>query len=293
MSRVSAVVVSILILTSLSCAGKDDAPMNPYMGQTPPGMTPEVFAPGLVSSDEHEFAPSFSPDGTEFYFSRGVGQYSRKSVMVTRQTDGSWSEPVKALTYADEHFEGRVHPDGQRIFFMGFHVVPGKERPDLDMFFAERAGDGWGEATHLGSPFNPAGAMYISFTEGGTMYTSGVAHRGIVISRFEDGEFSDYEPVGPPVDTDDAHQVYPFIAPDGSYLIFSEMGGTRGGESSLLVAFRGEDGSWTEPREIPLGMRGGTASVSPDGKYLFFTADRPGDIYWVDAGIFQKLRTGN
>jgi len=293
MSRVPVTVVSILILTLLSCAGTDDAPMNPYLGQSPPGMTPEVFAPGLVSSDEHEFAPSFSPDGREFYFSRGVGQYRIKSVMVTREKDGSWSEPVKALPYADEHFEARVHPDGQRIFFMGFHVVPDKERPDLDMFFAERTADGWGEATHLGPPFNPGGAMYISFTDDGTLYTSGVAHRGIAMSRFEDGEFSDYEPLGPPVDTDDAQQVYPFIAPDGSYLIFSEMGGTRGGQSSLLVTFREEDGSWTEPREIPLGMRGGTASVSPDGKYLFFTADRPGDIYWVDAGIFLNLRPGN
>jgi len=36
-------------------------------------------------------------------------------------------------------------------------------------------------------------------------------------------------------------------------------------------------------------MRAGTASVSPDGKYLFFTAGRPGDIYWVDAGIFKDL----
>lgn len=293
MSRVSVVILSILILTALSCAEEARVPENPYMGQKPPGMTPEVFAPGPVSSDTHEFAPSFSPDGMEFYFSRGIGQYNMKSVMVTRQTDGSWSEPVKALTYGEEHFEARVHPDGQKIFFIGFHPVPDKERPDLDMFFAERTGDGWGKAMHLGSPFNPAGSMYISFTDDGTLYTSGVAHKGIAMSRFGNGEYSEYEQVGPPVDTDDAHQVYPFIAPDGSYLIFNEMGGTRGGESGLLVAFRGEDGSWTEPREIPLGMRAGTASVSADGKYLFFTADRPGDIYWVDAAIFQDLRPWN
>lgn len=52
---------------------------------------------------------------------------------------------------------------------------------------------------------------------------------------------AEYEPLGPPVNTDDASQVYPFIA--------------------------------------------------PDGEYLFFTSGRPGDIYWVDAGIFKGLNS--
>jgi hypothetical protein len=290
MSRLAVFLPLCLLVASLASAESPKKHKGPYMGQKPPGMTPEVFAPGFVSSDEHEFAPSFSPDGSEFYFSRGVGQFRKKSVMVSRHQEGVWSEPSKALTYGDENFEARVHPDGQKIFFMGFHASPDKEWPDIDMFFAERTEDGWGVATHLGAPFNPAGSMYISFTGDGTLYTTGVAQDGIVMSRFEEGEYTEFEPVGPPVNTGDANQVYPFAAPDGSYLIFNEMGGTRGGESSLLVAFKEKDGSWAEPQEIPLGMRAGTASVSPDGKYLFFTAGRPGDIYWVDADIFKNLR---
>ncbi|MGD9401259.1 MAG: hypothetical protein PVF95_03205 [bacterium] len=290
MSRLVVVLLAILLIASSSLADTPEAHEGPYLGKKPPGMTPLVFAPGFVSTDEHEFAPSFSPDGSEFYFTRGVGEYRRKSVMVTRQEEGVWSEPDRALSFDAEHFEARVHPDGKKIFFMGFHVVPEEERPDLDMFFAERAGEGWGEATHLGAPFNPAASMYVSFENNGTLYTTGVTQEGIVKSRFEDGRFSEYELVGPPISTDGAYQMYPFIAPDGSYLIFNEMGGTRSGESSLIVSFRQDDGSWTEPEEIPLGMRAGTAAVSPDGKYLFFTAGRPGDIYWVDADIFKNLR---
>ena len=41
-----------------------------YLGQTPPGDTPVVFAPGIVSTPiiEHS-APTFSRDGKEIYWS--------------------------------------------------------------------------------------------------------------------------------------------------------------------------------------------------------------------------------
>ena len=43
---------------------------GPYLGQKPPGMTPEIFAPGIVSTAEFEFAGTFSPDGKEYFFTR-------------------------------------------------------------------------------------------------------------------------------------------------------------------------------------------------------------------------------
>jgi hypothetical protein len=50
---------------------------GPYLGQKPPGMTPEIFAPGIVSSPEFiDFKGAFSPDGREYYFYRHVvGRY--------------------------------------------------------------------------------------------------------------------------------------------------------------------------------------------------------------------------
>jgi hypothetical protein len=44
----------------------------PYLGQAVPGLTPERFAPGVVSTDAIEFNSVFSPDGREFYFTRIV-----------------------------------------------------------------------------------------------------------------------------------------------------------------------------------------------------------------------------
>ena len=63
-----------LILMLLSgCTEQDDFPVltGPHLGQEPPGITPELFAPGIISTkDNIEFAGTFSPDLKEFFFTR-------------------------------------------------------------------------------------------------------------------------------------------------------------------------------------------------------------------------------
>ena len=40
---------------------------GPYFGQTPPSRTPELFAPGLVSTGRQELGICFTPDSHEMY----------------------------------------------------------------------------------------------------------------------------------------------------------------------------------------------------------------------------------
>ena len=57
---------------------------------------PVIFAEGIISTIDDEMGGAFSPDGTEFYFSK-IGPYTtapRLGVMcVSRLRDGRWSEP--------------------------------------------------------------------------------------------------------------------------------------------------------------------------------------------------------
>ena len=40
---------------------------GPYLGQEPPGLKPEIFAPGIISTKKFkEFSGTFSPDGKEY-----------------------------------------------------------------------------------------------------------------------------------------------------------------------------------------------------------------------------------
>ena len=100
----------------------------------------------------------------------------------------------------------------------------------------------------------------------------------------------------------------PFVAPDESYLIFSSFRGGLG-RSDLFISFRKQDGSWSKPKnmgpEINSPYKDEYPFVTPDGKYLFFNSNRPsalnsrpipdgpGSIYWVRAGIIEKMLKEN
>ncbi|MDH4270450.1 MAG: hypothetical protein OEW18_00585, partial [Candidatus Aminicenantes bacterium] len=64
---------------------------GPYLGQKPPGMTPELFAPGIISNCTQHGSAYFSPDGREVYFSRLLPRPS--VIMYMCEKDGRWTSP--------------------------------------------------------------------------------------------------------------------------------------------------------------------------------------------------------
>jgi hypothetical protein len=93
-----------------------------------------------------------------------------------------------------------------------------------------------------------------------------------------------------------------FIAPDESYIIFGSRRPGGFGAGDLYISFRTDSGEWT--KAVNMGNVINTSfseycpSVSPDGKYLFFTRivgtnPRQGDIFWVSAEIIHQHRAEN
>ena len=69
-----------------------------YFGQNPPGMTAEIFAPGIVSvNGRYEYAVSFSPDLDEMYFS-GNKKDEVQIVYFSKLKDNKWSNPKTAVS---------------------------------------------------------------------------------------------------------------------------------------------------------------------------------------------------
>ena len=62
--------IFILILIANFSFGQEFTDLyGDYLGQTPPGDTAVIFAPGVVSTDIRQHsAPAFSPDGNEVYW---------------------------------------------------------------------------------------------------------------------------------------------------------------------------------------------------------------------------------
>lgn len=89
----------------------------------------------------------------------------------------------------------------------------------------------------------------------------------------------------------------PFIAADETYLIFeSDRPTAVKGNLDLYISFRKKDKTWTAPMNMgpaintPHSER--FASVSPDGKYLFFGRNTGNgfDIWWIDAAVIDELK---
>ena len=111
------ILLSIIFVFS-SNAQKDDFPVlrGPYLGQKPPGMTPEVFAPGIISTSEYtELSCTFSPDGKEFYFTRFTPD---RNIWVCRLKDEVWQKPEPASFNTNyREISPHITADGSMLFF--------------------------------------------------------------------------------------------------------------------------------------------------------------------------------
>jgi ankyrin repeat protein len=263
-----------------------------YFGQKPPGMIPEIFAPGIVSTAKgFEFAGIFSPDGQEFFYTqRGLGFGQRIRYM--KKTKNQWSEPnFSPFGYDCFEFEPGMSPDGEKIFYGSRRPLPGSEtiNPSADIWMVERSKNGWAKPKYLGSDM-----MYVTVTNAGDIYFTGKAKnskmRGIVKKKLINGSYGVTIDLGENINFMPG-TAHPFIAPDESYLIFDAQPNGPIEGPDLFISFKRTDGRWTKalrfPEEFDLG-RDSAATVSPDGKYFFFASN--GDIYWVDAKILEELK---
>lgn len=267
---------------------------GPYLGQKPPGTTPEIFAPDIISTPAHEFSCCFSPDGKEFYFTRRDANIKNLIILCSKLENGLWTEPAIAPFAEPFTFEPFVTPDNQRVYFQSGKVVGGA----LQMFtlYADRTGTGWSEAKDPGEAFNPMKTMHIASTASGTIYTTdisgGMGNEALGIIKKVNEEFQKLERLSAPLNSFKSSQ-HPWIAPDESYMIFTVRKPEQNPGSVLYCTFRDKAGKWREPGSLKLGIDAGLPFVSFEGQYLFFTAGDPrqgSDIYWVSAKIIEELR---
>ncbi|MBY6189243.1 serine hydrolase [Microbulbifer agarilyticus] len=254
---------------------------GPYLGQKPPGKTPEVFAPGIVSTQLRDYSGFFSPDMSEFYFTRKARDENKWSLISYKNQNGNWQK---------QSTEPRV---GRPIF------SPDGNTMHLGKQFKTRTADGWSEIKSLGAPYEDIRIMRLMSSAKGTYVLDEATRDGsgpIRYSRVVDGKRQAPQPFGPEINAG-KWNAHPFIAPDESYMIWDGERTSGYGDNDLYVSFRQPDGSWGEGinmgDKINTEVAEGGAIVTPDGKYLFFNRtgdDGNGDIYWVDTKVVEELR---
>jgi len=296
----------VVVLVCAAGGGMTDVvrPAGSYLDQEPPGMTPRLFAPGRVSTDANELNSTFSPDGSIVVFTEK--RSGRNTLMAIRREGDSWGERT-VLPFSGNHAD--VDPvfssDGEHLYFSSKRPSGAGDRPgDSDLWsVAYLAGGIWAEPVPVDGVNSPdTDEYYTSISARGALYLSifpGQRRPGDIFVA-EPGSDGFMAPVriGEPVNTEYSEHD-PFIAPDESYLIFTSDRPGGHGRGDLWIVFRNADGRWSEA--VNMGPAINSAGydfcplLSPDRKYLFFTRylDGDGDIYWVDAGIVEKMRPGS
>ncbi|WNC69698.1 hypothetical protein RI845_06005 [Thalassotalea nanhaiensis] len=272
--------LSALTMISQSYA-QDEYPVmeGPYMGQKPPGMVAEPFAPGIISKEGWELEGVFAPGMKEFYFTS-----NRKSATVTgfRQENNVWKKYIEFPRTGEIVFS----PDGKRM-----HMAKG---------YKDRIGDGWSEQKSLGPMFDRKdwGIMRLSTSVEQTYVFDDYKSNDVIrISTVKDGKRQAPKKMSSVVNTG-KWTAHPFIAPDESYLIWDSERAGGFGDTDIYISYRQKDGSWGPAINMGDNVNSDKAefyaSVTPDGKYILFNRgmDDEGniDIYWVDAQIIDVLR---
>jgi len=265
---------------------------GPYLGQTPPGSTPQVFAPGLICdtrSHQWEAWVTFSADGNTLCFYRNFYVY------ITENTDQGWTTPTRVESIPHQVCSPCLSPDGNSIYF-NQRLYPSRRWSPRRCV---RTSEGWSLPQELGPLFTDAGVSggFTLAADNSIFFDSNKIPYGrspFMIAPFVDNAWA--RPITIRLEVGNIRGHSPGVAPDASFMVFYSIqpGAPGGTETNLYLTVRQPGGTWSKPRDMGPKINTGEfeylARISPDKKYMFFSRGNgwwgnsstdTSDIYWV------------
>jgi hypothetical protein len=258
-----------------------DGLRGPYLGQGLPGLSPRMFAEGIIGLGNHEHHLTISPDGTEMLWVIADRYRSRHAIIRVVERDGVWIPPeVAPFSGRYNDFAPSFVPDGSALLFSSNRPLPGATDPseDSNLWEVARTATGWGEPHPLPAPVNDGSSEYNpSMTRDGLLVFQDHDSAGpdIYTTRRVNGVWQPPRKIAGKVNTPGA-EITPFVSGDGSTLVFTSDRPGGQGDMDIWVSHRMSGDTWSDP--VNAGPRVNTPwpeaipMLSPDGSVLFFTS---------------------
>jgi Tol biopolymer transport system component len=297
--------IPLCLASSGRAAGAFDTGLQiDYFGQNPPGDTPGLFAPDLISKPDAIVQNCcFSADGREFVYVVTDSTWSKSTVMYTRFADGKWTNPAPLDLGRISAYTPYFSPDGATLYFTS-RIEDGRKLGHI--FASRRDGGAWKPAVQLPAPVNSETMEWeVCITPDRTLYFSsgrpgGYGNLDIYRARLVDGKYSIVESLSAPINGVSSDEC-PYMAPDESFLVFNCWKyNAKFKGNNLYVSFKQAGGGWSEPVALEAGVNTDELDiypyVTPDGKYLMFTrrefaeVARFSRLYWVNASVLDRAR---
>jgi len=301
------VTLAVLAISSpTACGGGPQEPTDsefpvlggPYLGQTPPGLTPQRFGPAAVRANSRWWwhsSPGFSPDGMEMYWAKYVrSETPAMQLAFTSGRSGQWAVPARPsfARNVDEN-QPRFSADGNSMLYVST-AAPGH------IFRVTRSGSVWSQPASLSLQGLPSGGWgwYWAVAGDGSIYVDGDLGHGAGQDLFRHARTGGGYGAPQAVSVNTQYgEGQPCVAPDESYLIFASNRPGGRGLHDLWVAFRQDGGAWSQPVNMGADVNSSNEDSSPyltaDGLYLFFTTARSGDAgytpYWVSTALIASI----
>jgi hypothetical protein len=247
-----------------------------YLGQSVPGTEPKVFplevTPGSFAAER----VSINKDGTEIYYSEVKGYYpvTGDKTRWYRYEKNAWS---RSSVLFDGFFSPALSLTGDTLFV----------EHDFKMFYAVRTAGGWSTPRRFFCSIDTL--HYVQVSSRGNYYASARSRTSVGLA-----DWSRIQVIGK--DTSAVSLGFPLnnvgdnldfaVAMNEQYMITC-AGGPIG------ISYPLHDGRWSNMRyfdpKINFGLGGWGVSLSPDGRYLFYTSGTKPDysdthVYWVALG---------
>lgn len=286
-----------------------------------------LFKPHFISTSMNEFNAVFMPALDELYFS--VRFRSNYFVILNcKKKNGVIQEPeIASFSGVYQDADPFITSDGKYLYFCSDRPVNNSDTlKDWNIWRLKRDGKRWVDLELL--PFNTPNKseMYPTLSNNGNVYFHAdyespsmavdFSKTDIYRSKYVDNHYSTPEKITEV--SSNVSEWDPFISPNEDYLIFSSPRQDTYGAGDMYISFY-NNGTWTLPKNMGPIINSPAmdycASLSPDGKYLFFSSyrsmttlpDQPhsyaelqktvngplngyGDIYWIKASIIDQLR---